>query len=336
MMASPFWWDRSTGHPVAIGSRRRESCFAWPVCIVILLTVFPFGIAQSQVIDTPSVGISKLVEQIVLPGSELTHRQVDPKTSPLIVRVVRSFPHGDAFRYDISYFGMDAGEFDLKDYLVRQDGSTTADLPSIAVKVDSILVGGQVEPNPLQSEFLTRVGGYWQMVWVGVALWCVILLILIFGWQRKRVLPVAEVSREMTLSERLRPLVASAIEGRLPAEKHAELERMLVVFWEKRLGIDANDPAGALHEIRRHEVSGPHLRQIEMWLHSPAGASVGVDVSKLLEPYQTIDSDELHEAGIGGPTPQFTEEKVTEEKVTEEKVEGEKVEGEKVDGEKAV
>ena len=110
MMASPFWWDRSTGHPVAIGSRRRESCFAWPVCIVILLTVFPFGIAQSQVIDTPSVGISKLVEQIVLPGSELTHRQVDPKTSPLIVRVVRSFPHGDAFRYDISYFGMDAGE----------------------------------------------------------------------------------------------------------------------------------------------------------------------------------------------------------------------------------
>ena len=53
MMASPFWWDRSTGHPFAIGSRRRESCFAWPVCIVILLTVFPFGIAQSQVIDPP-------------------------------------------------------------------------------------------------------------------------------------------------------------------------------------------------------------------------------------------------------------------------------------------
>ena len=229
----------------------------------------------------------------MLPGSELTHRQVDPATSPLIVRVVETFPHGSDFRYDISYFGMTEGEYDLKDFLVRIDGSSTDDLPSIPVKINSILESGQIQPNDLEIGKLSRFGGYWQLLIVGATAWVLVLLALILVGRKKKQLVAEKIEHRKTLAELLEPSVERAIAGTLAPEKHAELERLLFAFWQRRLKLDHLEPAEALSEIRTHDKSGPLIRQLETWLHSPPGSADAPDIAKLMEPYQQFDADEL-------------------------------------------
>lgn len=253
--------------------------------------------------ETPSLGMTRMVEQIVLPGTLLTHKKVDPETTPLVVRVVRSFPHGDSYRYDISYFGMSEGDYDLKDFLERVDGSSTDDLPSIPVHIDSILEEGQIRPHELEVGKLSGFGGYWTLILIGGTLWVAVLLALIF-WGRRKPETVQEVTEQkITLAELLRPAVEKAIEGKLPREKHAELERMLLAFWQKKLGLDELDPAAAIQVIRKHESAGPLVRQVESWLHAPAEQDTDVDVAELLEPYRQYSQDDWAEfESASGPS----------------------------------
>ena len=90
------------------------------------------------------VGVSTRIEQRVLPGSKL---EVIPRTDarrPIVLRILASFPHGTAHRYDFEFYGLEPGEFDLKDYLRRVDRTSTTDLPAISVKIS----GG---PAPMPS-----------------------------------------------------------------------------------------------------------------------------------------------------------------------------------------
>lgn len=247
---------------------------------------------ESNVEDFPSVGVSKLIEQIVLPGTLLTHKPVDPTSSALIVRVVDTFPHGDSFRYDISYFGLEPGEFDLRDYLIREDGSSTEDLPPIPVKVRSILDSGQITPNDLGYGLLSGMGGYWNVLWMGILVWFIVLVLLFVVGKGKKKAEEVFVAKPLTVADRLEPNIRAAIAGELSKEKHAELERMLFVFWQNRLDMPTSDPAETLRELRQHPESGPLLKQVELWLHSP-DQSGSVDIPKLLKPYENIRAEEF-------------------------------------------
>ena len=268
-------------------------------CLLMILTIAmsAVSIAQEDPLQdnqsgNPSVGVPGLVEQIVLPGSLLTHEKVDPSEADLVVRVIRSFPHGDSFRYDISYYGMESGEYDLSKYLVREDGSTTDDLPAIPVQVKSIIKSGQIKPNDLDIGMFGRVGGYFRMVVLDAFIWVAVLLAMIFLAREKKEAAVEQVSKKLSLADRLRPSIEAAISGNLPAEKHAELERMLFAFWQKRLKLTETEPSAAINQIRNNEESGPLIKQVEQWLHSPAQDS-NVDIAELLKPYQNISGTEL-------------------------------------------
>jgi hypothetical protein len=265
--------------------------------MILTIAMSAVSIAQEDPLQdnqsgNPSVGVPGLVEQIVLPGSLLTHEKVDPSEADLVVRVIRSFPHGDSFRYDISYYGMESGEYDLSKYLVREDGSTTDDLPAIPVQVKSIIKSGQIKPNDLDIGMFGRVGGYFRMVVLGAFIWVAVLLAMIFLAREKKEAAVEQVSKKLSLADRLRPSIEAAISGNLPAEKHAELERMLFAFWQKRLKLTETEPSAAINQIRNNEESGPLIKQVEQWLHSPAQDS-NVDIAELLKPYQNISGTEL-------------------------------------------
>lgn len=265
--------------------------------MILTIAMSAVSIAQEDPLQdnqsgNPSVGVPGLVEQIVLPGSLLTHEKVDPSEADLVVRVIRSFPHGDSFRYDISYYGMELGEYDLSKYLVREDGSTTDDLPAIPVQVKSIIKSGQIKPNDLDIGMFGRVGGYFRMVVLGAFIWVAVLLAMIFLAREKKEAAVEQVSKKLSLADRLRPSIEAAISGNLPAEKHAELERMLFAFWQKRLKLTETEPSAAINQIRNNEESGPLIKQVEQWLHSPAQDS-NVDIAELLKPYQNISGTEL-------------------------------------------
>lgn len=291
--------NRFETHPN--GTKFARSTFGMViVAIALSLIVFAdFSTNRIAAQDDPSLGVTNTIEQIVLPGTELTHKKVDPDETPLIVRVVATFPHGDSFRYDISYFGLTEGEYDLKDFLERIDGSSTDDLPSIPVTIRSILEAGQIEPNQLEIGGLSRFGGYWQLVFAGLAVWLVVLFALILVGRKRKQLEEIEVKHELTLAELLRPSVEKAIAGTLSQEKYAELERLLLAFWQKRLDLTNMEPARALQKIREHEESGPLVRQLEEWLHSPPKSTGAVNVAKLLEPYQQYGVEDASDSALG-------------------------------------
>lgn len=236
--------------------------------------------------DFPSVGMSRRINDLILPGSELTTKPIDDK-SPIVLRIVDSRVHGTAFRYDLVYYGLEPGNYDLVDYLARVDGSDTDDLPAIDVQIDSVLPDGQIVPNELDQGERPRIGGYRLAVWIIGSLWLVGLLLLIFWPRTKLEVQKLESETPKSLADRLRPMVESALHGKLSNSEKAELERLLLAYWHDKLDLGNLPPATAIQRMRQDADAGHLITVLEEWLHSPDQAA-DVDVNKLLEPYRHV------------------------------------------------
>jgi len=248
----------------------------------------PRAAAQEQ--GSSPVGVPVWLRDLVLAGTELEVRPVD-ETTPIVARIASVNRHGAAFRYDIVYYGLDPGTYDLRDFLRRSDGSTTDDLAPIPLTIRSVLPPGQVEPNQLRVGLLPRLGGYRALLWAGGVLWLGVLWAILRAGRERRAAAVLE-ARPPTLAERLRPLVEQALAGELSRTDRAELELALIAFWRERLGLEETGAAEALHELRAHAEAGPLLRGLEDWLHRPEPPA-DVDVEELLAPYRNVAADAL-------------------------------------------
>lgn len=248
--------------------------------------------AQVPKLAPSSVGVPVAVDQLVLPGSEVEPIPVTDKT-PVIVRIDRVFPHGSAFRYDLVYYGLEPGEYNLSQFLKRKDGSSATDLPVVPIQVTSVLPPGQIEPSSLTFGTLPWLGGYRGLMIIVSVLWIAGLIWLL--WPKRKRAAARQIESgpaAVSLADRLRPLVSDAMAGRLPPERLAELERALVVCWRRRLGLTEAAPAEALAKLRQHPEASPLMTQLEIWLHRPPGGET-VDINTLLKPYQNIAADEL-------------------------------------------
>jgi hypothetical protein len=263
---------------------------------LMLLGGLPFAVtvarAQSKEAGDPTrtarVGRTARIEQLVLPGSELEAKpQVDPR-APLVLRVVATFRHGSDYRYDFEYYGLAPGDYSLADYLRRKDGSTTDDLPSIAVTIRPVLPPGQIEPNRPTTLPSPALGGYRLAMAAFVAVWVLGLLAILFARRRKKAIDESGPP-VVTLAERLNALVNDAVDGRLTQSGVAELERLLLAYWRRRLDLEDLSPAAAIATLRRHPEAGELLRQLESWLHRP-GRVEDVDVQALLQPYRDLEA----------------------------------------------
>lgn len=255
-------------------------------CAVLVTTAL--GVAQAHDERTAGVGMRARIEQVVLQGSELEPAPTSTK-APILLSVLRTWPHGDLLRYDIEWTGFEPGEYDLTKFLVRKDGSSTGDLPPLAVRVTSVLAPDVREPGELDPEASQRLGGYSTLqIVVGVA-WLAGLLAILFVGRRPRPKPTAPLPPP-TLADRLRPLVEEVASGRADVARKAELERLLVAFWRARLDLGAVKAADAIAAIRRHPDAGALLRQVEAWLHMPAPPA-SIDVGALLAPYRTVTAE---------------------------------------------
>lgn len=257
-----------------------------PLCIALSLAA-DIGAEEPK---RSGIGMPVRWEQVVLPGSEL---EIVPggRKDAVVMRIVASYPHGTAFRYDLEYYGLDPGTFDLRQYLRRKDGSSTADLPSLAVTFEPHLPAGQFapsEPPPRESPWL---GGYRLVLWIAGILWCGGLATILLWNRRPTSAAHTAEARPLSLAERLRPLVQKARAGELTAPQRAELERTLLAYWQTRLNLGQLRPVEAFAELRRHPDAGPLLAALESWLHRPASGH-DVDVGQLLEPYRDLPADE--------------------------------------------
>ncbi|MGD9648830.1 MAG: hypothetical protein AB7U73_24170 [Pirellulales bacterium] len=265
---------------------------------VLLAGVAPAAAAESPTDDAKpllaesSVGMPQRINQIVLPGTQLEVRPSDDHDEPLVLRIVASYKHGTAFRYDLEFYALEPGDYDLRTALRRADGSTTDDLPPLPVQVASLLPAGQIVPAALPIERSPAIGGYGMLLTaLGIGWLLGLVAIALIGRHRKRVAAAKLSATGPSLVEQLRPLVASAMAGQLTPIQQAQLERLLLGYWSRRLRLADVEPADAIAMLRRDEQAGALLRQVEAWLHQPGGAGQ-VDVSAMLAPYRDLPADD--------------------------------------------
>lgn len=210
-----------------------------------------------------SVGMTGQIDQLILPGSELEVRPLEDRRAPFVLRIKDVYPHGSAFRYDLVYYALEPGRYDLRNYLRRKDGSALGELPPVLVQVDPILPPGQVEPSPLELAPSPRLGGYRWLLALGGSLWCAGLVAIVVLGRRRVSEAVSNAGKPATLADRLKPLVDAAVAGTLDQGQQAELERLLIGYWRKRLGLEQQTPSGAMAAsvlIRRPEGSSARSR----------------------------------------------------------------------------
>jgi hypothetical protein len=277
----------------------RPRSFGYRAALALLVFPSPLLAEGPAPVPETTVGMSGRLEGVVLPGPELEAKPIPDRRVPLVLRVARVYPHGTAFRYDLEYFALEPGTHDLRGYLRRKDGSPADGIPALTVKANPVLPPGQVEPNKLEIESGPRVGGYRLLVigfWVLWGLGLAAIVGSFFFPRRKRA--AAADDRPVSLAERLRPLVEGAVAGKLSQAELAGLERALLAYWRKRLGLEHAEPGEAIDVLRRHPEAAPLLAELEKWLHRP-GPPEAVDVGGLLAPYRDLPPEAIDLTGVG-------------------------------------
>jgi len=253
----------------------RSSCIA-----IWLLLVARTCVAD----DVPvTVGVEGRMEAL-LPAKGLQAAPAS-RNSPITIRIASTRPHGTLVRYDLRFIGLVPGKYDLRNHLLRDDGTTANDLPALPVTVGGLLPADH--NGHLASSSESRSRPFWRYKWLlaGVAaIWAVLAVPLFRGRRQMKTAESIEEARPPTLIERLRPLVAQASEGRLTAADKAHLERLLLLHWSDRLELGAVPISEALPRLRQDPEAGALLRALEDWLHRPPGTAQ-VDVEAVLAPY---------------------------------------------------
>lgn len=255
-----------------------------------------------------TVGEYGRLRGLILPGTMLQAKSIRGERPKLVLRLAAIYPHGTSHRYDLEYYGLEPGAYDLRDYLERVDRSTTTDLPAIPVRVRSLLPIGQILPNKIASRSPPRIGGYTALAVVAVVLWTWGLLAILLVRRRRGV--DASASRPQTsLAEYLRPRLEAARNGQLTPRQFAELERWIVEAWRRRIGLHELSAPEALIRLRHDETAGPPLRKLEKWLHQPQTES-HESIAEILRPYDewSIDIESLSK---GSSKPSTEEEPAT-------------------------
>ena len=262
--------------------------------IPIFLLVCSTGALAAHDPDRPTVGMEGR-ETVTLPGTRLEAKPVDEK-SPIALRIASSVETAEGILYDLRYQGFVPGKHDLKNYLVRADGSPMTNVPPIPVEIVPVLPPdhrGELIPEQVKS--LPFLGGYAITMGIAAGVWVLLLIPILLIGRKKKVEAAAPTERPLTLADRLRPLVEEATTGKLSADRQAELERLLLWHWRTKLNLADTDVAQAIITLRRHEQAGALLRALEGWLHRPPGSAHNIDVAAVLAPYRDIPAEQPRE-----------------------------------------
>ncbi len=268
-----------------IGTCLSIACFCWSF---LAINQGKAADAEPPVVKG-SVGMPLEWKQVVIPGSELEVLPLRDDHLPVVLKIDQTWPHGSDFRYDFSFYGLEKGTFDLRDYLRRKDGSPLQINQPLTVTIESVLSEDTFEPSAVKSTRLPEPGGYRNtMVALGV-IWSIGLVALI-GSMRKRKQNRQDTSGQTTgptLAEKLEPLVKEAATGTLSKEQQAQLERLLLTYWNQRLDLKQDRPADRIRQLKDHNEAGPLIKAVEKWLHSREQVDDS-EIQSLLKPYRSI------------------------------------------------
>ncbi len=254
--------------------------------VIALLCATPHLSAQSNT-PTTRVGLPITFTDLYIPGGEAKPKPRPNHEPPIVVRLIAVKPAADGKRYDLEVYGLEAGTYNLADFLVPVDPATPPrfDKP-IPIKITTGLPPGLTRPAELEVIPPPRIGGYRVIAWTLGVFWFLGLLALIF-LRKKAATASNAAAPPPTFAERLHALVTLAAKGKLDADQQASLERLVLGHWHKRLPeLKDLPPAEALAKLRHHDKAGPLLRQLEQWLHARNPEINEEQIVELLKPYR--------------------------------------------------
>jgi len=272
----------------------------------IVLAIFPVRPASAQeALKVSSVralrGIACEVEFRSV-GSRIRATPNQLRESPVLVRMVdvRSGADGQKI-HRVQFIGLVAGDYDLRNYLQRADGSPLG-LDPIPIHVSSQLTadhGTDLFSEPT-APLLTPTRYRMLLLLVTVAWVAVPLVCLVIRAIRRPPEPelVVEV-RGPSLADQLRPLVESAVSGSLSIVQRGQLELLLYAYWRGRLNLEGPQDV-VVARLRNDSKAGQLLRAVERWLHaepSPLERAAG-EVASLLEPYRFVPVEPAERSGL--------------------------------------
>ena len=250
--------------------------FFWPKKATDTLNV-PLGVEQAAIVtySGPSIAVAPYKWGVAVN-----------------VRIAEFIERPEKRIYDLRYIVNRAGTFDLKDYLVSDDGSRLDGLPTFKFTGDPKL-SKNLDTRIQETEAIrVDVGGryYETMATLGV-LWIVWLLLLIFY---KRPRPPAEPEPAPpgpTLAEMLRAFLAQLEAGTLDATAKAKMEMTLLQCWRNELALRDVPMSTALDAIARSEKTGEPLRKLQHWLHHPASPVQSAEIAAMLNSHAVEKSE---------------------------------------------
>jgi len=242
-----------------------------------------YGDIADEILCETTVGMEGCLEQLVIPGGLLEVRPLVDRHEPLLLRIDNAAPHGTDHRYDLAFSALEPGVYRLADYLQRSDGSKL-EMPPWAIRVEATIPTGFVPLNPLTPTAVPSLGGYRIAIILGSMLWFLGLAFLLYSLRPPDVPAPLTAAPQMTLAQRLRPLVAKARDGTLHSHEKAQLEQMLIGHWVERLDLRHLPPGELFSRLQADREAGPLLVQLERWFHRPEEGG-DADLHSLLAPY---------------------------------------------------
>ncbi len=193
--------------------------------------------------------------------------------SPVLVRVN---PIEGSSKQRIEFVGNVVGDYDLRDYLEREDGKPLSDLSPLSVTVVS-----QLPPNhgtDLYSSGTTWFdwsAHYRLLLWLAVGVWVAVPAAwLIYRATRRKpeAAPPPAAPAPQTLEDQLRAALSAAALRTLSTQEKAQLELLVFRFFSERLNRPflgtTDDMSETLRTIRLNPETRDLVSAIERWLHA--------------------------------------------------------------------
>lgn len=202
------------------------------------------------------------------------------------VRIAEIIERPDRRVYDLRYIVNRAGTFDLKDYLVADDGSSLEGLPAFKFDGDPKLSKNLDTRIQETEEILVDVGGrYYETMAVLALLWIGWLFLLLF-WKRPKPPAMPDPGPPPpTLAEMLRSFLTQLEAGTLNAEAKAKMEMVMLQCWRNELALHTEPMHSSLDQIASHDSTGAALQKLQHWLHHPSSAVPSAEIVALIKPY---------------------------------------------------
>ena len=250
---------------------------------IALLLGFALVRAEEAAVPSQRVGQPLEIRDLYVPGGEVKAKPRRDRKPPLMVRILEVKPAKDGSRYDFEVQGLEAGTYNLADFLEAPAGTA---LPAIPLEITSALPPGITYPHDIPPGNLPELGGYRTMMIVLGSLWLAGLAAILL-WRKKKPATAGDSTQTTaTLADRLRPLIAAASKGELATDDRAKLERLVIGHWRDiRPDIAALPPAEAISKLRSDPQASPLVLALERWLHARSNETSDSEIEKLLAPY---------------------------------------------------